>query len=165
MRQYFLNYHSGCTVNVQPTDFRTTKERRAARLGAFEIDARLRVDGKLATYNVWSKLHTGRWPRWPDWQDGVRQMIPIFQLLLRPCALRSDGSAHYLPHARVQVINHDGSRTLLDQSVEHDASTGTALAAYGAASRGVAGCIVSTCGAIVRNVAATCGAASCDAVG
>lgn len=25
VRQYFLNYHSGCTVNVQPTDFRDRK--------------------------------------------------------------------------------------------------------------------------------------------
>ena len=124
VRRFFLNYHSGAVVFVVATDFRTAKERRTMRLGAFEIDARVRVDGKLRTHNLWSKLHTGKWPRWPDWQEGVRQMLPIFQLRLRPCRVFSDGSAAYLPHpVRVRVLNHDLSRTVLDA----DAAAGGAL--------------------------------------
>ena len=59
MRQYFLNYHTGATVFVVSSDFRFAKERRGVRLGAFEIDARLRIDGVLQTHSIWSKLHTG----------------------------------------------------------------------------------------------------------
>ena len=31
-------------------------------------------------------------------------MVPVFHLNLRPCALRSDGSAHFLPEARVVLL-------------------------------------------------------------
>ena len=35
-----------------PTDFRRTRFRGEARLGAFEVDARLRLDGELIDVNV-----------------------------------------------------------------------------------------------------------------
>ena len=103
VRQYFLNYHTGATVFVVSSDFRFAKERRGVRLGAFEIDARLRIDGVLQTHSIWSKLHTGRWPPWPQWQDKVRNLIPVFHFCLRPAALRSDGSRKFLPMARVRA--------------------------------------------------------------
>ena len=69
------------------------------------------------TFGLWSKLRTGRWPQWPDWQDGVRQMVPVFQLRLRPCAIRSDGAVNLLTSARVTVSNHDGSQTVADEVI------------------------------------------------
>ena len=120
VKEYFLNYHSGAIVYVVAADFRTAKERRGVRLGAFEVDARLRVDGQLTTVNLWSKLHTSKWPKWPGWQDAVRQLIPIFEIRLRPAAMHSDGSIHYLPHAQVQVYNHDRSGLVAEQTAGAD---------------------------------------------
>ena len=120
VRQYLLNYYPGTVVSIIASDFRQralAPPGTRVRLGAFEIDARLRVDGRLISFSLWSKLHTGKWPVWPDWQDGVRQMVPVFHLNLRPCALRSDGSSHFLPDARVVVLNHDGSRVVVDERV------------------------------------------------
>ena len=118
VKQYFCNYHSGAIVYVLPIDFRTAADRRCARLGAFEVDARLRVDGRIVTHSLWSKLHTGQWPQWPSWQDHVHHFIPVFHLRLRPAALRTDGSRYYLRGARVQVLNHDRNRLVADQTLD-----------------------------------------------
>ena len=123
VRRYFINYHSGATVFVTASDFRMTKGFRGVRLGAFEVDVRLRVNGNLTTYNLWSKLHTGRWPQWPEWQDAVRQLIPIFHMRLRPAALRSDGAVHFLRGALVQVLNHNGS-LVADQALPASGEAG-----------------------------------------
>ena len=116
MKQYFCNYHSGAIVYVLPIDFRTATDRNCVRLGAFEVDARLRVDGRLVTHCLWSKLHTGQWPQWPSWQDHVLHFIPVFHLRLRPAALRTDGSLRYLRGARVQVLNHNRDHLVADQT-------------------------------------------------
>ena len=113
VKQFFCNYHSGAHVHVLALDFRT--ERRGGnrvRLGAFEIDARLVVDGQLVTHNLWSKLQTSKWPQWPGWQERVRALLPIFALRLRPASMRTDGSTRFLDGSRVQVLNHDRTRVI-----------------------------------------------------
>ena len=113
--RYFLNYYPGAVVKVLASDFRTRSlaaPGTRVRLGAFEIHARLCVDGTIVTCELWSKLRTGKWPMWPDWQDEVRKLVPVFELVLRPCFLRSDGSTHFLPDARVIVMSRDGGRVV-----------------------------------------------------
>eukprot|EP00966_Prymnesium_polylepis_P069629 1619076-Prymnesium_polylepis.1 len=104
-------------VATIPSDFRRDLGRRGGggeprRLGAFEVDARMRVDGELQQYSLWSKLHTLQWPQWPGWQDTIRQALPVFRLNLRPCALLADGSEAAVPDARLTVYNHNRSRVL-----------------------------------------------------
>ena len=158
VRQYFLNYYPGAVVHVIASDFRkrdVAPVGTRVRIGAFEIDARLRVDGRLVTFSLWSKLHTGRWPQWPDWQDGVREMVPVFELNLRPCALRSDGTAHFLPDAHVLVLNHDRSRVVVD---DHVGSGGGGGGGFSGGGGGVGG------GARSVSFAAAAGGGSSSAV-
>jgi len=30
---------------------------------------------------------------WPDWQDALRELLPVFELRIRPWAERDDGAA------------------------------------------------------------------------
>ena len=118
--RYFKNYYPGTTIFVLASDFRqraSAAPGTRARLGAFEIDARMRVDGQLVTCGLWSKLRTGKWPLWPDWQDGVREMVPVFSLRLCPCVVRADGTVAPVPSARIIVDNHDGSKNVADAHV------------------------------------------------
>ena len=116
VRQYVLHYCPEACVFVVPIDFSTaTSFHRGgeARLGAFEIDARIRVDGEMLTYSLWSKLNSKLWPVWPDWQDALRQLLPVFELWIRPCAEHDDGTADgqptkYVTGVSVSVLNFRG---------------------------------------------------------
>ena len=113
VRQYVLHYCPEARIFIVPSDFRTaTSFHRGgeARLGAFEIDARIRVDGELVSVNLWSKLNTRLWPVWPDWQDNLRQLLPVFELLIRPCAEYDDGSIKYIEGVSATLLNYDGSK-------------------------------------------------------
>eukprot|EP00965_Chrysotila_dentata_P138960 4595554-Pleurochrysis_carterae.AAC.4 len=91
-----LQCRHGCAAGA-----RSARAERACRvffsctvrsLGAFEVDARQRVDGECVDINLWSKLHTKLWPVWPDWQHMLHALLPVFFLRLRPCAMFADGS-------------------------------------------------------------------------
>ena len=128
VRQYVLHYCPEACVFVVPIDFKTaTSFHRGgeARLGAFEIDARIRVDGEMLTYSLWSKLNSKLWPVWPDWQDALRQLLPVFELWVRPCAEHADGTAggqtvtKYVTGVSVSVLNFRG------ESIQSGAITAT----------------------------------------
>ena len=129
VRQYVLHYCPEACVFVVPIDFKTaTSFHRGgeARLGAFEIDARIRVDGEMLTYSLWSKLNSKLWPVWPDWQDALRQLLPVFELWIRPCAEHADGTADgqatkYVTGVSVSVLNFRG------ESLQSGAITATQL--------------------------------------
>ena len=120
VRQYVLHYSPEARVFIVPADFsKATSIHRGgeARLGAFEIDARIRVDGELLTVNLWSKLNTKLWPVWPDWQDNLRQLLPVFELLVRPCAELDDGAIVYIHGSPANpltctILNYDKTLTV-----------------------------------------------------
>ena len=71
VRQYVLHYCPEACVFVVPIDFKTaTSFHRGgeARLGAFEIDARIRVDGEMLTYSSTVKV--------PPWQCPSSAPVP-----------------------------------------------------------------------------------------
>ena len=108
----------------------TREQRSAKRLGAFEVDARLRVDGRLETISLWSKLAEQRWPQWggdDNWQERLRRDLPIFHLGLQPCATQHEvapqqsgaalaGVTHRaVAGLTVAVYNHDRSSLIVTQ--------------------------------------------------
>ncbi|KAL1508415.1 hypothetical protein AB1Y20_004524 [Prymnesium parvum] len=103
-------------VATIPSNFRGEPVRTRGepkRLGAFEVDARFRVDGELQQTSLWSKLHTLQWPQWPAWQDVIRQSLSVFKLVLRPVAVLADGSEAAVSETRLTVYNHNRSQVLL----------------------------------------------------
>ena len=110
VRQYLLHYCPEACGFVVREDFATTHTSTlpAKRLGAFEIDARICVDGEMLTYSLWSKLSSKLWPVWPDWQDALRQLLPVFELWIRPCAEHDDGTVEYVRGVTVSVLNFRG---------------------------------------------------------
>lgn len=78
----YVGYYPATVVKFISSDFRA-RGREPCRLGAFEVDARMRIDGRIATYNLWSKLHTKSWTLWPEFGDRVRELVPVFQLNIR----------------------------------------------------------------------------------
>lgn len=118
VKKYIQQYFPAATVHVVASDFRRTRFRGGSRLGAFEVDARLRFDGELCDVNLWSKLHTRLWPVWPDWQDALRHRLPVFHLLLRPCAVLDDGTIRFLTGPTLTVVSSSSGQTMVEGQVE-----------------------------------------------
>ena len=133
---YIRRFCPTAVVATIPSNFRGERQKQprdgvpkriTQRLGAFEVDARMRIDGELQQYNLWSKLHSQKWPQWPGWQDTIRQALPVFKLLLRPVAVLADGSEAPIPDARLTLLNWDRSRTVLTQVVSSGGSCAVKL--------------------------------------
>jgi len=114
VRAFLSEYYPGIAVAVLAIDFQNRETSNLRRLGAFEVDARLMIDGEIAEFNLWSKLHTKLWPVWPDWQEMVKLRLPIFSLVLRPVMLLADGSVVHVSGTELTLSSASlsGERTL-----------------------------------------------------
>lgn len=110
MGKYIQQYFPSAVIEAIPSDFRESRYRMhpAQRLGAFEVDARMRMQGDLYDINLWSKKRTLLWPVWPDWQDQLRMRLPVFNLILRPCAQLADGSTRFISGVIITVRTVSG---------------------------------------------------------
>jgi hypothetical protein len=105
VKAFLCEYYPGIAVSTLAIDFQNRGTTNLRRLGAFEVDARIMIDGDIAEINLWSKLHSKLWPIWPDWQELVKLRLPIFSLVLRPSAMLADGSTVPISNAELVVAS------------------------------------------------------------